>query len=238
MIDENIDLLQVKIEKAREKLPKETREAISSVNWRGVILSMKDKKGYNLEQLSALELETELLLCGLVNPLNYQQELEMRMGIHKSQSEILVNELNELIFKKIKDSLISISSKKKNISSIEIETVVPKRDFTINNIKQEEKEVLTNAGIEVVVDKKESNVKKEEPLENREDMLVKVENPVPTTIPKTTNSISAQKLAEPFKMTKTQTEYSLNNITKQNTDELSQKTETKKVDPYRLDPNE
>jgi hypothetical protein len=69
-------------------------------------------------------------------------------------------------------------------------------------------------------------------------MLVKVENPVPTTIPKTTNSISAQKLAEPFKMTKTQTEYSLNNITKQNTDELSQKTETKKVDPYRLDPNE
>jgi len=267
MIDENIDLLQVKIEKAREKLPKETREAISSVNWRGIILEMKDKKGYNLEQLSQLELETELVLCGLVKPLNYQQELEMRMGINKAQSETLINEPNELIFKKTKESLIRISSKKKNVSSVEIETIVPKRDFIVNKIKQEESKILTNAGIEVLTENTE--IKKETPLENREDMLAKVENPTPTptiiptpttTIPrpkreeevipttlvtppapelvtkkepeaqKMTNSISAQKLAEPFKMSKIQTEYSLNNLTKQG-DELSQKTETKKNRP-------
>ena len=96
-----LDILQIKIDRAKEDLPKETLKAINSVDWREVILGMREKKGYSYEQLEDLELETELLLCGLVSPQNYPKELEKRMGISQNQANELVKEMNEKVFAKI-----------------------------------------------------------------------------------------------------------------------------------------
>ncbi len=112
MADE-IDLLQIKIEKAKAALPEETLNAISAVDWRSVILGMRASKGYSFEQLGDLEIETELLLCGLLPPAEYPKELERRMGISKTAANDLVNEMNTLVFKKIKEELIKNSERKK-----------------------------------------------------------------------------------------------------------------------------
>lgn len=102
---ENItNALQKKIIEARSYLTKEAREAIDSVDWKSVILKMNDR--YNEDQLDTLETETELLLCGLTIPDNYPKELENRMTIPKGQVDLLINELDESIFKKIQENLI------------------------------------------------------------------------------------------------------------------------------------
>ena len=108
-----IDLLQIKIEKAKAALPADTISAISTVDWKAAILGLRGKHGYSFEQLGDLELETELLLCGLLTPEDYPKELENRMKISSAQANELVNEMNDLVFKKIREELIKNIERKK-----------------------------------------------------------------------------------------------------------------------------
>lgn len=113
-MDDTIDLLQIKIEKAKAQLSEDTLNAIAAVPWQAVVLQMRETKGYSFEQLGNLEMETELLLCGLLSPNNYPGELENRMRITKAQAGELVNEMNEKVFAKIKEELIK-NTERKNI---------------------------------------------------------------------------------------------------------------------------
>src|SRR3989338_11260447 len=139
MADNTIDLLEIKIEKAKRELPLETVNAINAVDWKAVILGLREKKGYTFEQLGDLELETELALCGLTAPENYPRELENRMGISRAATDELANEMNDLVFKKIREELIKNTERKK---------VFAKK----KEIKKEEKEmdILNRAGIEII----------------------------------------------------------------------------------------
>jgi|SRR3989344_4641947 len=112
-MSDTVDLLQIKIEKAKRELPVETANAIAAVDWRAAILGLRDKYGYTFEQLGDLEIETELLLCGLVSPDDYPKELEKRMNISRAQANELVNEMNGLVFRKIREELIKNTERKK-----------------------------------------------------------------------------------------------------------------------------
>ena len=98
-MENKIDTLKIKIDEARKLLPAESKEAIDSVNWKLTILEMNKK--YNEEQLENLEMETELLLCGILNPEDYLKEIEIKMGISKEEATTLVNEMDKLVFQKI-----------------------------------------------------------------------------------------------------------------------------------------
>ncbi len=113
MAEEPVDSLQIRIEKAKRELPLETVNAINAIDWRAAILGLRGKYGYTFEQLGDLELETELLLCGLVSSENYPRELERRMGVSRAAADELVNEMNNLVFKKIRGELIKNTERKK-----------------------------------------------------------------------------------------------------------------------------
>jgi len=113
MTNDIIDLLQIKIEKAKANLPVETANATAVVDWKAAILGLREKKGYSFEQLGDLELETELLLCGLVSPEKYPQELETRMKISKAEANEMVNIMNEQVFAKIRAEMIKNTERKK-----------------------------------------------------------------------------------------------------------------------------
>ena len=105
------DLLQIKIEKAKSQLTDETLNAINAVDWKDTIIQMRANKGYSFEQLESLETETELVLCGLLDPKDYSKELETRMGISKNETNQLVDEMNKQVFSKIKDELVKANEK-------------------------------------------------------------------------------------------------------------------------------
>lgn len=104
------DIYQKKIEESKMKLPKESVEAISNINWRLIILGMKN---YTADQLEALEIETELLLYGITSGEDYPYELQKRMSLTKEDTEFLVGEMNRLVFQKIEDELKMILERKR-----------------------------------------------------------------------------------------------------------------------------
>jgi len=214
--DTPLDMLQIKIDRAREELPQETRKAIDSVDWREVILGMREKKGYSYEQLEDLELETELLLCGLLNPVDYPKELEERLKLPRPQIDLLVNEMNELVFKKIKDELIRNSERK--------DIFVKKED--------EIKPIVQNQNIPIPTPIKTIPITPIPTPKNTEPPKdTKPATPNPTNInlenEKTIKSILSQKLSGTFQTPTSKTEYSLDNISK--TDESVKNSK----DPYR-----
>ena len=46
-MDDTIDLLQIKIEKAKSALPEDTLDAIAAVPWQATVLKMRETKGYS-----------------------------------------------------------------------------------------------------------------------------------------------------------------------------------------------
>ena len=245
---DTVDLLQIKIEKAKRELPLETVNAIDAVDWKTSILGLRAKKGYTFEQLGDLELETELLLCGLVSPEGYPKELEKRMGISKAAADELVNEMNNLIFKKIREELIKNTERKKIFQKNSplrehplggSGQIFPPRSNLGLSISQEgnnDAKVLNSTGIEIVPEKLEiTNGWK--PAESMEDILQKIEKP--EEVKKITNyelridnekthPILTQKLSSSTQTPVVKTDHSLNNLTGNRTS-----SSTPKVDPYR-----
>ena len=196
------DTLQIKIDQAKATLPQDTQDAISAIDWRSIVLGMREKRGYSFSQLEDLETETELMLYGLINPEEYPKELENRMKISKEESTELINELNSLIFQKIREELVKISERKIPEIKKEIDTkpsYTGLSDTSTMEASREQKntEVLNQSGIKII--KEES--KEEKPdmhTEKREDMLKDVENPDSITPKTQAPSFLNQKLNNSF----------------------------------------
>jgi hypothetical protein len=233
MQNEPIDLLQIKIDRARENLPPETRKAIDAVDWKAVILGFREKKGFSFEQLEDLELETELLLCGLISPAEYPKNLQKELNIPKAQVDLLLSEINELVFKKIREILEKNTEKKELFVKKEGGESITNGKLGITN---EEIGTLNKEGINV------PNLNEKE-LPAPQSQSERVE--FPSTPARTDTSPPAkgetgggqpsfmdQKLSDSFKMPPAKTEYSLNNLSK------ASDVKASREDPYRMDPNE
>ncbi|MES2023451.1 MAG: hypothetical protein V4439_02095 [Patescibacteria group bacterium] len=220
-MNDTIDLLQVKIENAKKELSEETRRAIDAVDWRKVILDMRLKKGYSLEQLEDLELETELLLCGLINTQDYPKELANSLKLPRAKADQLANEMNELVFKKIRDEMIKLLDKKQPANTEPVKNIVspapvpPIRSFADMRIKKEEEQVLEIAGIKI----------------NEIPGVDKA--PAPATPQPTSTMMPIQKLSGAFQMPAKKTEYTINNISKTPAMPTNTNTSLPKADPYR-----
>ena len=228
----DIDALQVKIEQAKAKLPSVTLNAINSVDWRAVIYDMTGR-GYTIEQLGDLELETELVLCGLTNPENYLKELQGQMKITKEQAQKLVNEMNEKVFKKIKNKMIEDTKRKP----------APQKQAPKQETNNQE---LKKAGVEIVPDA--TSAANNNHIEPQEEILKILERPELEAPARNVSSIAdaggphpivAQKLSGPMKIPSVKTEHTLENLTKPS--ETTQVPEPQKqptppkydIDPYR-----
>jgi hypothetical protein len=210
------DSLQIKIDEAKENLSEETLTAINAVNWRAVVLSMRERRGYSFSQLEDLELETELLIYGLISPEEFQKKTQDEMQITKEESAELINQLNTLVFQKIREELIKITESKKSAEKKLTETEELKIEQKEIEESKKQEEVLAKSGINITLEQKN---KEEKPLdfsEKREEMLKGVENPEsivpqktqeqnPVQSPK--SSLFAQKLSGSFQMPKTETKH-------------------------------
>lgn len=195
-----VNLLQIKIERAREKLPVETLNAIAAVDWRQAIMKIRQKKGYNFEQLGALETETELLLCGLISSDEYPREVEKRMNISRAETEEIINEMNLYVFRKIKEELIKNTERKKIFEQKKEERIAIEPDpirahegsqrpsassgmevKTRPSDGEAENVVLKSAGIEIIKSPVTAPIP-DASNQKREELLQKIEHPSPSSI--------------------------------------------------------
>lgn len=213
-MDEIIDSLQIKIERAKRDLPLETVNAINAVDWKNAIVGLRGKLGYNFEQLGVLELETELLLCGLTSTQNYAKELKEGMRLSSTATNELIEEMNNAVFKKIRQELIKNEERKKTSVKNEAQEIHPDNSHDIK--------VLNSHGIDIIPEKLEITSGKN-PIEHREEMIKNIEKPAPTP------TILTQKLSGPTQSKVVKTDHTLGNLTSNST-----QTTGPKVDPYRM----
>ncbi len=114
-MDKTTDILQIKIARAREAMSQESRNAVDSVSWRLILSGIN--KNYSQDQIETLQMETELLLCGLIKTEDFPKELETRMRLSHAEVLLLLAEMDKLIFKKIQEDLEKrLAQKEKEIS--------------------------------------------------------------------------------------------------------------------------
>src|SRR3989344_1833279 len=235
MSDDIVDLLQIKIEKAKRELPEETQNAIAAVDWRATILNLRAGKGYNFEQLGELELETELLLCGLLTPDEYPKELAKRMNISKMEVDEIVNKMNESVFAKIRVELIKNTERKKIFTKNRVITktldkvkpIEPPRVVTLKDITTPPRPLIT---------KDEAN--KLPVLDLPAVPSAQLMQAGKLEIKGDVKPIFEQKLSSSFQIPTIKTDHSLNNISKLpiSASGTASAAYPPKADPYRLPP--
>ncbi|HEY4503453.1 MAG TPA: hypothetical protein VJC14_03425 [Candidatus Paceibacterota bacterium] len=92
------DKLNQIIKDELEKLPKESQEAINSLNW----LSITEGIGMNFslteDEINDLQTETLLALVGLEDPNRYPSNIEDVVGLTREEAEKIATEVTEKIF--------------------------------------------------------------------------------------------------------------------------------------------
>lgn len=213
-MDDTIDLLKIKIEKAKARLSDDTLNAIAAVPWQTIILGMRETKGYSFEQIGDLETETELLLCGLISSKEYPKELENRMRLSKAQVDVLVQEMNNLVFSKIKEELIKNTEQEKMFEGM------PRSVFQTKASPNPKSTPVKTSSDKGIFTKPDPTILELE-VGNKEEKSV-------------VHPILAQKMTSSFQIPSVKTEHSLENITKTNVS-IPPDTKTKNggIDPYR-----
>ncbi|MES2416352.1 MAG: hypothetical protein V4504_01495 [Patescibacteria group bacterium] len=185
-----------------KKNDSETNEAIDLIDWKQAILDIKTKYNFNLEQLEELERETKLIFSGSTNPENFKKEIQEKMRLSGEEASQITNEMNEKVFKKIRDEFAKIMALQNTKNQNTTKEIIQNKQDT---------DVLKQAGIEVLSEKTQNENSENISDRDRSDMLQKVEHPeliekIPT--------LTLQKLSGAFNLPEAKTEYSIENITK------------------------
>lgn len=124
------------ISEAYQKLPADLKEAISGVETVEAIQVIAKKYGLMIDKIGELSGEIGLLMLGIVPPQDFIPNLAKRLGVERDVARKIAEEVNEQIFKKVRESLKQIhglersSAEKTPVSSVSTVPVV--------EIKQEE----------------------------------------------------------------------------------------------------
>ncbi|MFA6257133.1 MAG: hypothetical protein WCT29_02865 [Candidatus Paceibacterota bacterium] len=224
-MQEERDRLQVKIDEARKKLPEITRQAIDAVDVKEVIWEIHKENKYDLTQLGDLELETTLLLCGLIEPDDYPKDIQERLGISENEAGDLVKLMNEKVFKKIRNKLIENTKQKPD--SREKAPAVPASEISNQELKK--------AGIEVMPSASPVPSNEVKP-ETREEILKRLEQPEIAAPAGGSHPILAEKLSGPMQIPSSATVHSLDNLTKPAATPAATSTKAPAPQKYDVDP--
>jgi hypothetical protein len=102
-----------------EELPGDVKEAMSSVETTRIILDMQKKYAFHVDQTGSLSNEILLLSLGLTPPQKFSENIEKRMRISPDVAQKVTVEVNEKIFRPIRESLMRIHKKRSEKHALE-----------------------------------------------------------------------------------------------------------------------
>lgn len=191
------------------KLPKEIEKVIEESDYQAIIYGIAKNYNFNVEQTGILEKAVTDLMLGSIAPEDFEGYLESSLKLKLEALDKLVSEIDEKIFKKIRSGLMKETERnqvfERGVGAQSVNTEVANVDMKKEGVE------LKKAGIEIVPGKLE---------------LPEAGYPEPAPI-------LHQKLSGVFKATATETEHTLENITKNPPAQPSASAAKPKVDPYR-----
>ncbi len=100
-----IEKLKQTIEEELAQLPKEMQEAINALDWVKVTEEIGKKNNLDEEEISDFQLETLLVLIGVVDPEFYAINIENHVNTTKDEAKNIAMEAFAKIFTPIKNTL-------------------------------------------------------------------------------------------------------------------------------------
>ncbi len=167
------------LREAYEKLPENIRKSIDSVDSTDIMFELRKKYSLTIEQMGYIADETSFTMLGLTHPKDFMGNIEKKLGLDKKIVQDITKEINEDIFKPIKESLMGLhnqsetdtllTEKTKSITdnyreSIETEIGATKQQQDMNEIQDE-----TNKQENLI------RTKNEELIPSKEELLKEIE---------------------------------------------------------------
>ena len=128
------------IKKQMEKLPIEVRRLLANPELNNKIINIGKKNGLDEEQLGILQIETNLVMLGLVHLDEYQNELKSRIKIPDEKINNIINATKEQILNNIQEKLKEFYQQTDNIEGQD--QVGEKLDARFDKVPEEIKKII------------------------------------------------------------------------------------------------
>jgi hypothetical protein len=148
-----------------EKLPEDLKAALASADFEKSMQVIGGKYGLHVDTLGLLMTETNMLMLGFTHPNDFVQKVKDHLGLPEDKVTDIVGDINDLILRPIKDSLMKIHSEPAEYQQEALPAEAP-RPFTQEEIdaliKGEPKEAELETGptdnLQQTLDVKEEEV--------------------------------------------------------------------------------
>ena len=91
-----------------DNLPEDLKDSIFSVDTTSVVNEIGRKYGLAIDKIGDLANETGMVMLGVTHPNEFIGNLADRLDVDKEKARAIAQEINEQIFKKVRDSLRKI----------------------------------------------------------------------------------------------------------------------------------
>lgn len=153
-------------QKQYESLPSDVQEAIISVGVANKLTALTAKYKLHLDKAEELSDETSLVMLGITGPSDYMKNLQRRLELPEDLARDLVADVNEQIFKPIRESLKQIHGMT-NDPRLTTNDLNPKPQ-TLNPAPSYREEI-TNEDLKIMAD---SGVELEQPTTNNQQLTI------------------------------------------------------------------
>lgn len=176
--DKKFEELQAELRTRFELLPEDLQNVIQSSDYQNKLFEIAKKNKWTYEQLNLLEMETTMVLLGMVNPDSYQQELATQLGKKPADLTAVIAEIKNQIFDPIRSSLMKL------YTAVPLAETEPVTEPT--EVNAADSAVLEKSGI--TVEESRPAIPAQTAPENRGTILSGIENP-PKTAPRVLNQV-------------------------------------------------
>jgi len=90
------------------KLPQDLKDAMSNIDVSGAIRNIGKKNNLTIDKIGDLGNETGMVMLGVTHPNEFISNLASRLEVDKEVARNIANDINEQIFKPVRDSLRKI----------------------------------------------------------------------------------------------------------------------------------
>ncbi len=231
------------LKKAEDSLPKDIKEAISSTDFIYTVQDISKKYNLHIDKMGELSDEISLVMLGFTHPADFTKNIKNRLSVDENTAHEITKEVNEKIFKPIKESLMEIHKKKDSSIAEQMGNEVVEQnneeELDRKKILEEIEDTPKHQPLSETPTQK-INTKDKETFKQGEqtsEPTSPVEMPVDTpknnegisenTNENKTKDIVEEKLSQPFKIQKSETEHKAKETPSATTD-----GGYKDVDPY------
>lgn len=136
-------------DKVFARLPEDVKEAMTAVNTVTIMMGLKTKYNLHIDQLGELSADVGMLMLGAIRPQEFIGKVEAGLRIPHETAKQIATEVNEKIFRPVRESLMQIHKMKEEEGEVrgsieDVPTVPPgeiSQSYNIkDNVKNEKEE--------------------------------------------------------------------------------------------------